>query len=583
MRNIVHSVVLLTAFFLGNNAFAQTTPDCATIMATTGDENIKKLNPADVAACSAHRGADPGPAMRPPGGVKCCGAHGFDYGTIAAPESPAGARKAPASVSAAAIRNSCTILPPRVAIGIPPQVSLPPGTCSDFLNNLFTDKTGTTNSAALAAGITDDSCPAETDTTGAYGVRQSVAGGKTLAQACGGTVPITTSDLVLNPNATSFAVIDDGSYTISAYTKSGNQFVQTLNNVALPQILCQKSSHNLMQKTVDLTAPMGQMISYNASAKSIAIRLKSRAEMDGNYIPVYVPGEVEKYLVLPLSATGVPQAPDLSQGCADQNTYFQPLSGLRDIEIVPAPSTDCTNYTFTPTPWNKMKDVCTLFNGCKWKDDWVWRCDTTEVSGPTATCAEAQGLPTTAQACPPDDPSDSCDMVTITPDPTVCPNKTLFAVLARPTLYYPPGSTATFYSLPGRTAVMAQTAANTQLYAPANTIVNIGSTAPSLTFNEGGTIYLNGAMLLAYAPAVVNAASGTVIMTNGGQLLTPGGSQLQKFPANTTYTIPGNYLQFPLEMHIGRTVNLPAGYMIPTTPTVGSQPPYIREPVDNPT
>ena len=575
---------LVACMMLAPNAYAAATVDCDTIMATPATDTYK-LNPLDVAACR-RRGWDAPVSWRPKDGqgmgLRSDGARGYSYGAVSAPESPPGARNANASVSASAIRNSCNF-PPRISIGIPPKVTIPAGSCFDFLNDLFKDNAGNLNSAPIPPGIpATDVCPADSDTAGIYGVKTSVAAGGTFPATCGATVPITTSNLVMDVNATNLASTEHGSYLLWTYRKAGNGFALVQNAVPLPTYLCTKSTHGLMQKTVDLTPPVSQMISYNPSAGFITIRLQTRASMDGNFIPIYDDTQPEKFLVIPLNAAGVPQVPP---NCANEATYYRAPAGKQDIEIQSATLTGCEGFSFTPTPYNRMKQVLVGLS-LKWKDDWVWRCDTMIVSGPTAICPQAGGIPPAA-TCPgaatTSTTDANCDMVTLRPTGAACAKKSLYAVLNRPTLYYPSGTTATYSTLSGRTAVMAQTAANTKLFAQANTIVNIQKTSPPLTFDEGGTLYLQGGSMLAVnPPMIVDTANSRVTMTGGGQLLSAGGTQIQKFPANTVYTIPSSLVTVPLEVHVGRSVTLPAGYLIPTTPAVGTEPPYMRLPIDDP-
>jgi tRNA threonylcarbamoyladenosine biosynthesis protein TsaE len=106
--------------------------------------------------------------------------------------------------------------------------------------------------------------------------------------------------------------------------------------------------------------------------------------------------------------------------------------------------------------------------------------------------------------------------------------------------------------------------------------------ALSFTLEEGGTIiFKDKSMLLMNPKAIINARGTSVTLKGGGQLLTAGGNQLQAFVNDAIYAIPpamGN----PLEVRVGRSITLPAGYLIPSTAAVGGQPPYMRLPVDPP-
>ena len=282
--------------------------DCAKIFPSNRNESFMAHGP-EVDECM-HRAADAPVQLRPNNGegpgVRIGGAGGFSYGTVQAPESPPGEQKANASIGRDKILAACNF-PPRVKIGVPPKVSIPSGTCLDFLNGVFKDKDGLTNSAPAPAGITPAAaaCPAESDTSGAYGTKVAITG-SSIATPCGGLVPTSTSDQSLSVNASHLATTVNNAYFIWVYQKSGNQFALKGNSLKLPSYLCRKDKLGIAQKTVDLTAPMEQMITYNPSARTIAIRLRSRATMNLAFIPEFDPSQPEKYLVLPLNAAGDP-------------------------------------------------------------------------------------------------------------------------------------------------------------------------------------------------------------------------------------------------------------------------------------
>lgn len=560
--------------------------DCEQVL--TGERNNTiQINPNDINSCMM-RGWDPPVKWRPKdgrgAGTRVGGAGGFSYGAIQAPENPPGRQRANASVSRNTITRGCNF-PPRVQIGIPPKVSMPAGSCLDFLNDVFKDNGGAVNSSPPPVGVPPtDTCPAESDTTGIYGVKTSIASGASVSVPCGGVVPTTSTDLVLNANPTNLAATS-GNY-LWAYRKSGNSFVTILNGVKLPTYLCLKNptdpNKGLLQKTVDLTPALDQMIAYNASEGSLSIRLKSRATMDAGFIPEYKETDPEKYLVIPLNAAGVPQVP---KDCSTETTFYRTPVGRQDIQIQAATELGCENTSFTATRYNAGK--CGVL-GCN--DKWVWRCqpDVTDIPGaapPAAPppCPQAGGIPPASCTDTTATPDANCDTITIRPSGAACADKTQYGILNRPGLYYPSGATAKFYTMQGRSALLAETSTDTKLFTQSNTTILVRPSAPAITLDEGGTLILKGGTMLLMNPtAVYTPSSGSITLKGGGQLLSPGGSQLQKFADNAIYAIPASLATNPVELHVSRSITLPAGFLVPTTPTVGSQPPYIRLPVDPP-
>lgn len=587
-RNVCITFVAVLGFAAGSqNAFAAAAVDCEKVM--TGERNDTiTINPNDITTCM-HRGWDPPVKWRPKdgkgAGTRVGGAAGFSYGAVQAPENPPGRQGANASISRAAITAGCNF-PPRLRIGSG-GVSIASGSCLDFLNDVFKDNSGAVNSSPPPVGVPEDaSCPAESDTTGVYGVKAPISGGSVTAP-CGGVVPTTSTDLTLNANPTHFAAVS-GNF-LWAYRKSGTGFATILNGVKLPTYLCLKNPTNpekgLLQKTVDLTAALDQMIAYNASEGALSIRLKSRATMDAGFIPEYKDTDPEKYLVIPMNAAGVPQVPG---NCATETSFYKAPVGRQDIQIQSATELGCESANFTATRFNAGK--CKPIIGCT--DKWVWRCqpDVTDVFGaapPAAPppCPQAAGIPpSTCSAADAAASTDtSCDTITIKPSGAACADKTQYGILNRPGLYYPPGVTAKFFTLAGRSAVLAETNADTRLFTQSSTTILVRPSAPAITLDEGGTLILKGGAMLQMNPsATLNSGSGSVTLKGGGQLLSAGGSQLQSFSANAIYAIPAGMATNPLELRVGRSITLPAGFLIPTTPTVGAQPPYMRLPVDPP-
>ena len=565
-------------------AFAEAKIKCDETTGATRAELMQR-DPNEVfgpGSCGG-RGWDPQKAIRPQegkgAGTRVGGANGFSYGAIQAPESPPGKQKADASVSREAITQGCNF-PPRIQIGVPPRVSMGAGSCLDFLNDVFKDKNGNTNSAPPPTGVSpNDPCPAESDSTGAYGVKSPITAGAGVAAPCGGVVPTTATDLTLNANPTHFAAVSGNA--LWAYRKSGNSFATVLNGVKLPTYLCMKNTNDpnkgLNQNSVDLTPATDQMIAYNAADGFLSIRLSSRATMDGGLNPPFDETKPEKWLVLPLNASGVPQVP---KNCDKETDFYKAPAGRRDIQIQPSTESGCEDYGYSATRFNA--GTCKAVVGCT--DKWVWRCQpdiTDYLTAAAPVCPQAAGIPPSACTTSGATTDPSCDIITIKPAGAACADKTQYGVLNRPALYYPTGAAAKFYSISGRSALMAETTADTKLYTQSSTLIFVAPSAPSITLEEGGTLVLkDGSMLMMNPKAILSSGSASVTMSGGGQLLTAGGSLLQSFAANAIYAIPPALATNPLELRVGRSITLPAGYLIPTTPTVGSQPPYMRLPVD---
>ena len=308
--------------------------DCACIQNIPSKESFK-INNADLRECinrgwSAPTGdsSKPGSSWVPDEGkgpgITTGGAGGFSYGAVKAPESPPGSRNENASVSDDAINRSC-YFPPRITFGSPPSISFPAGSCLDFLSGLFKDNHGTTTTTTTPTGVSGaDLCPADSNNAGMYGVKNPATG--SIAAPCGAMVPIATAELTLNLNPTNLATTTSGSYYIWAYRKSGNNFAEQLRAVALPSYLCGATdSDGFASKSVDLTPPTEQFITYQASDGFIAIRLQPRSTMPSTYIPRYVRGEPEKFLVLPLDGAGEPIVP---RNCArNVGEYFREVTG----------------------------------------------------------------------------------------------------------------------------------------------------------------------------------------------------------------------------------------------------------------
>lgn len=511
-------------------------------------------------------------------GVRVEGSSGFSYGSVQAPEAPQkyAERGIKASAKRDAITKSCTF-PPKISFRSN-GVTLK-GACYDWLNGLMKDKDGgDVNSGPPPPPPSNDSCPIDTDTTKVYGEKKNLTGGS-IPVPCGGMVPLTTTNIVLNANADAFANTQSGSYYISYFKKGGNGFAPGGVQVKLPTYLCQVDPSNPnggMVKSVDLTPPITQVITYNASSKSINVRLKSRAAATAGFIPPYNPKDPEKYLVIPILPNG---QLDVPPDCSEETAYYKLPEGQEDINIETATENGCPGFSALPA----------YSGGLPQKAPCPGPNVNTAPGYPSMPCADynalldscngGAGAAATVEA--------NCDPITIYPkDPqggTACEGKVQTGVLNRSNFYYPPGSNPKFYPIQGRTDLMAETVDKTDFYTQGQAIFKLSATAPTLTFNEGGQITMkDNSILIMKAPATVTAGTGKVVLGKGGQLVSSGGTQLQGFEANATYTIPGNLLKLPMEISVGRSVTFPAGFIMPTMPKVGNDAtsPYLRLPAD---
>jgi hypothetical protein len=404
-----HCITLVAIALAGISSQALAAPkiDCEAVTKATRDELLLR-DPNDVhgeGGCMK-RGWDPQIAIRPKegkgSGARVDGSGGISYNAVTAPENPPGRQGANASVSRNAITSSCNF-PPRIKIGVPPSVSIPKGSCLNFLNDVFKDKNGQLNSSPPPTGVdASDACPAESDTTGAYGVKASIASGGSVAAPCGGVVPTSATEMTLNANPTHLA-FTSGNF-LWAYRKSGSSFSPILSGVKLPSYFCEKNTKNpnkgLTQNSVDLTPATDQIIAYNPGDGFLSIRLSSRATMDAGFNPPYDPSKPEKYLVIPLNAAGVPQVP---KNCDKESTYYRDPVGGRDIQIIASNELGCDATSFSATRYNNGS--CGIL-GCN--NDWVWRCQPELTNYRTASpplCPQAGGIP--PASCPPSPPSSS--------------------------------------------------------------------------------------------------------------------------------------------------------------------------------
>jgi hypothetical protein len=636
---------LLIFLLVAPNAYAAPL-DCEKIKSLEKTESFQ-ASPKDIAQCQL-RGFDPPTGWKlnegKNSGIRASGASGFSYGAVSAPEASPGARKKNASVRHNRMKAVCKF-PPRIKIGFPPRLEFPKGACYDVFNDLMNDKDGRVASAPLPAGINaTDTCPAETDNTGIYGVKSAITSGGTLPNSvtsCGGMIPTSFSELTLNANPTMVAITDNGRFGIRIFKKSGTNFVLTQNVDAstFPSYLCEDRTFgdsSILQKSVDLTPPIAQVITFNEGTGKIAVRLQSRATMHSGLEPPYDENAPERYLIFSVDVWGNVEIPDQSS-CPLEIQYFDVPATRQDIKIQPAVDYDCDSLSVEPTARNNARIECMdgspadASGKCydsdgnpaptKNVDNWVAECPLNEdgsrspVDPNTNKCPQSAGIPTATPLCPNGAApvngacSDSglnaaglgalpieapacgtasvnCQMITIGVSGAFagCSTKQQYAVLNRPNIYYPAGSAVVLNKLAlGQYGFMAESVAGTQYFTLGQTEIFLQSSSPAITFNEGGYIKLKDRSMLIMSPsATVTAGSGTVLMNGGGQLVSPGGIQLQSFADGATYAIPAGLLELPMSIRVNRSITLPAGFMIPTMPTFSnSKPAYFRQPIDS--
>lgn len=443
MRLQYQSVIVLTACFLAGLWHASS----ALAAKANCDEiwfkektHTHEVNPADLRQCLV-RGWDPPKEWREDEGkspgIKVGGSGGFSYGAVTAPESTPRARNANASVTKDVIKSTC-LFPPRIKMSSG-GISLPKGPCYDFFNDLLKDVNGDTySSPAPDSGVSpDDPCPAESDTTGIYGIKQSIAAGGSFTASCGGMIPTFNAQLTLNRGANYVAMTRNGTRSIAIYKKSGSSYT-SVASAALPKYLCQpelRYDDMFYEKSVDLTPPISQVIAFDASVGAIAVRLQSRAHMDPNYIPPYNPDDPEKYLIIPIDSSGVPNIP---VDCSLETVYFMEPHGIRqDIVVEPSYILDaeCNTFGIDETQYNDGEPKCppgaTMGHDKKCYDDitgiqvpsipvddWKGKCPCSASVGCTkcpdgsvpkkdqcpapssGVCPQNSGIPSTAQKCP---------------------------------------------------------------------------------------------------------------------------------------------------------------------------------------
>ncbi len=468
-------------------------------------------------------------------GVRVEGSSGFSYGTIQAPEDNPGRRGANPTVDLKKIGQS---------FGYPPWPGAPcilPGGI-----NLCVPGGPTPSTDPV-----DPNCPEKSDNSGLFGEKKLLTSAS-VAMPCGAAVPLTTYELTLNKNSDRLASTEHGSYFIWFYRNSGNIYSAVSNpnppsifNPNPPPILITNPDRTAFQlptylcrgnggpKSVDLTPPIAQMITYNAATSSLFIRLKGRENLnpvaDPALIPPYNPDDPEKYLVIPV-VNGTAQVPG---NCADADTYWKTIDTIKVDMIVDAGSD----------------------GGCE---------------APAELCALV-GTPTVPA------PTQSCEVATI-PLTGACDKKTQYVILDRTNLVYPPETSAvSMIRISNRTAMMAPSVNGSHLYTKSSETIRLGTTAPVVTLPEGGVLLLaNGSSLRMSAPATINVAGNSITMTSGGVLNDAGGSLVQSYGGGATYS-PGAAAGKLWTIQIERSMSLPAGYMLPTQPSPYAQFPAVDD------
>lgn len=445
-------------------------------------------------------------------GINVGSTGGFVVGSRQAPDRPPGRVGANASVGSGMFKFTMKFPPWR---GFPCQLPGGKDICGGDNSGGGGGGSGTTVSCAMAAAIAE------------MGGRQPITGSESMPLSCGGALPLTTYQLTLNPSASGLLATEAGSHNVWSYAASGRSFTQNSGAGArLPTYLCRKNSDGEWVKSVDIPPATAQMITYGSSSR-IAVRLQNANPAEVTTPFSNASGEPEKYLIIPVRGS----TPQIPGDCADEEVYYRPIDSVTDALLIQSATTP----------------------GCE---------------GDASECGSASTTPTATS---------TCDTVTL--DPTSgntgsssCEGKTLIAVIDRPNLVYSPGSTASFGSMQGRTAVMATAPATSRIYAQYDTIFYMGAGGQQFTLPDGGELKLrDGSILEMNAGARVRAASRQVLLVGGGTVRTQGGVLVQTIPANTAYSPAAD---LPYAVRVNRSIELPSGYSLPTQPS-----PYMQVPI----
>lgn len=512
-------LIAAASIAIASPAFAEEV-DCKRIMNLTPDE-AQKESRNDYVAC-ANRGWEPGKNLRARSGV--VPGRGFTITNTQAPSDTPRKVGAPPSVPKEKIKASFTFPPWK---GFP--CSLPGG--KNLCGNDDNEIAGFDVTTGNPTPANNSSCPVADDTTGTFGARLPLSGSGANLATCGGVVPLSTYPMTLVTSPIGMAATEYNSPYLWVYRNAGGGYTSDATPLPLPTYLCKPTgTGGAMEKSIELKAPIGQFVTYNAASQTIGIRLINATATAEEASDPLAHRADEKYLIVPIKM-GVPEPP---ANCADETTYYK-TGASGDITIEANLNPPC--------------------------------------EGTAEECAKA-GTPTVPTA------SASCETATLNPSGTthtasgdvVCDGKTLMLTLDRPNLVQPPGTTEAHYAISGRTAVMALTTNGSQLYSSSDTIIRLNRSDKTYIFNEGGTLGVgNDQRLIMYGPTTINMAGGTITLTNGGELRNTAGNTLASYKSGTSFTVPGGP---PYVMLLGRSVELPAGYHLPTQPS-----PYMRGPI----
>lgn len=521
VKPIYRHLLALTVTAIAAATTAHAVPAVADCAALSNIERNKtyEAEPSDIQQC-IQRGWDPPLNWRPDEGtsmVRATGGGGFSVSGRQPPNRPPGAVGAAASVSGSMFNFTLNIPPWR---GFPCQIPGGIDLCGGG-NGSGSGGSGGSGSGGNGSGGAGGSsaCPIASDSNGTYGQQLPIAATGSQSLPCGGAVPLSTYLMSATTGATGIIATEAGSRTVWIYRAQGSGFALT-GTAELPDKVC---SGNGNDDETAIQMPIAQIVPFNSSTPSVVLRLALSINGDV-YDPFDPDPDIERpyYLEIPVPG-GNPQIPS---GCPRASDVYRTITSLT------APLT--VESATTP--------------GCE---------------GTPQQCGSLPANPTSAS---------NCDAVTTNPGTASCEGTTLFAVLNRPNLMYPPDSTATFTSIEGRTAVLAGSSGGMRLYSQAETLMYFGARGGSFTLPEGGTLKLdNGYRLVMNGPAIVNAAGGQVSMPNGGSLITQDGSTAQNFSNGSSYA-PQTSL--PFVVRVSRSVELPGGLVLPTQPT-----PFLRLPV----
>lgn len=447
----------------------------------------------------------------------------FVISTIQAPDQPPYVRGAKPSVSNKKIGFSMSFPP---WPGFPCQ--LPGGTniCDD-------DDDG---DGGGDDGDGDDpisACPVRDDATGIFGQKLPITGSSSFTLDCGAALPLSTYQMTLSQNPVGMVATEYESPYLWVYKPEPDGAGKTVyksvttDPIKLPTHLCLNKGGD-MEKSITFRGPIPQMVLYNASTTTLAIRMVQDVSRDPMNPDPEVPPE--KYLVVPIQ-NGVPNPPN---NCANENIYYKTLTGIAgDVVFETSVAASCQ------APANF--------------------CNRMKLNTPPATPTSCASVVTYPQGGTPE---------------AQCGTMSQMIAVDRPNLVYPPGSTPSFSAIDGRTAVVASTVPNSVIYTSSTFVIRLNRTGQSFTLPEGGFLLLeNSNQLAMVGPVTINTGTGAVTLTNGGYLIDNGGLELEEYPNGTVVTPT---VVWPMTIRLNRDIEMPAGYYVPTQPS-----PYLHAPVQS--